>query len=179
MQIKQESKYPNETFFCTTPDGNTISIFRPSLFHVIPKNSGNLETEAGVKLRFFYRMLIGYRIYVMRREDTFLAYVMFQKGKIARYPFVKKGMLLMGPYFVNENFRGQGYAGELIDAALMDLKDYSAVFAWIASSNHASRRALTKAGFEQVGWLNVNGIKKEVVQVQTQHELWKKDLKRI
>ncbi len=158
-------------------NGNTVSVFRPSLFCLIPHNSGNLETERGVKLRFLYRLLIGYRIYLMRREEEFLGYVMFQKGKIARYPFVEKGMLLMGPYFVSEKHRGHAYARQLLKIALNEMSDYSAVFAWIVSDNEPSRRTVSHLGFERIGWLNISGIKKELLQTPTKHELWKKQLK--
>lgn len=167
-------QYPNERVLCTTKDGMTVSVFRPSLLHVIPKNSGNLETERGIKLRFLYRLLIGYRIFLMRRDDEFLAYVMFQKGKIARYPFVARGMLLMGPYFVSEKHRGHAYAKQLIEIGLEQMKPYSAVFAWIVADNESSRKAVTKVGFRRVGWLNISGVKKAVTQTPTKHELWKK-----
>lgn len=168
--------YPNEKMICKTEDGMTFTVFRPSLFHVIPKNSGNLETERGVRLRFLYRMLVGYRIYLMRIDGEFLAYAMFQKGRIARYPFVEKNMLLMGPYYVAEAHRGNGYAGRLIDLALSDLKGYSAAFAWIISDNAASRNALQKAGFQTAGWLKSFGMKKELIQSETRIELLKKEL---
>ena len=57
-------KYKNEEVILKTQDGCTVSVFEPNLFRVIPQNSGNLETERGVKLRFLYRLLIGYRIYL-------------------------------------------------------------------------------------------------------------------
>lgn len=169
-------QYPNEKTICKTQDGATVTVFRPSLFRVIPKNSGNLETERGVKLRFLYRMLVGYRIYLMRKDSRFLAYAMFQRGKIARYPFVEKNMLLMGPYFVNEADRGNGYAGQLLDLALTDLKGYSTAFAWIVSDNASSRKALQKAGFQTVGWLKAAGMKRELIQSETRLELLKKEL---
>lgn len=168
---------PNEKPVCKTEDGNTVTVFRPSLFRLIPCNSGNLETERGVKARFLYRMLVGYRIYLMRKDGEFLAYAMFQKGKITRYPFVEKGALLMGPYYVPEQFRGNGYAGQLLEIAMNNLQGYTAVYAWIAANNEPSRRALSKTGFSHIGWLNTDGIIKKPVQVQTAHELWKKDYK--
>lgn len=169
-------RYPNEKTVCTAEDGMTVSVFSPSLLHLLPKNSGNLETERGVKLRFFYRMLIGCRIYVMRKDDAFISYAMFQKGKIARYPFVGKNMLLMGPYFVSENYRGQGYAGRLLSIAFQNLRDCRTVYAWIAANNAPSRACLKKAGFCQDGWLNADRFKKEKTQQPTNHELWKKNL---
>ena len=169
-------KYKNEEVLYKTDDGNTVSVFRPSLFCLIPHNSGNLETERGVKLRFLYRMFIGYRIYLMRRDDEFLAYVMFQKGKIARYPFVERGTLLMGPYFVSEKHRGNAYAKQLLEIALKQMNSYSAVFAWIVSDNEPSRRTVSNVGFSRVGWLNTSGVKKAVTQTPTKHELWKKEL---
>lgn len=169
-------KYKNEKVILKTQDGCTVSVFEPNLFRVIPQNSGNLETERGVKLRFLYRLLIGYRIYLMRRDDEFIAYVMFQKGRIARYPFVEKGMLLMGPYFVNEKHRGHAYAKKLLEIALEHIGKYRAVFAWIVSDNEPSRRTVSNVGFSRVGWLNTSGVKKAVTQTPTKHELWKKEL---
>lgn len=152
---------PNESFLCNMPDGSTVTVFRPSLFRVIPKNSGNLGTERGVKIRFLYRMLVGYRIYLMRIDGEFLAYAMFQKGRIARYPFVEKNMLLMGPYYVAEAHRGNGYAKQLIENALDSLHGFKALYAWIAANNEPSRRALSKIGFAHIGWLNTDGIIKK------------------
>lgn len=169
--------YPNEKLVCKTEDGLTVTVFRPSLFHVVPRNSGNLETERGVKLRFLYRMFIGFQIYLMRKNDEFIAYAMFQKGKIARYPFVEKNMLLMGPYFVAEAHRGNGYAGQILDLAFSELKGYSTVYAWIVSDNAASRNALYKTGFNTVGWLQSSGMKRDLIQSETRIELLKKTLK--
>lgn len=170
------NKYPNETVLLKTEDGELVSIFKPSLFRLIPNNSGNLETESGVKFRFFFRRFVGYRIWILRKKSTFIAYVMCQRGPNPRYRFVKRNMTLMGPYFVDESFRGRGYAKQLLDIALDGGKNCTAVYAWIVSANESSRRALEKSGFHRAGWMCGNGLKKNLVQQQTNYEIWKKDL---
>lgn len=164
--------YPKEKVICNTQDGMTFSVFHPSLFCLIPRNSGNLETEHGVKLRFFYRFLIGYRIYLLRADNRFIAYAMYQKGRIFRYPFVGKASVLMGPYFVDESIRGRGYAGRILELSLHQMKHAKSAIAWIAANNDSSRHALSKAGFHRIGWMDPAGIKKKTTQSPTNYELW-------
>ncbi|MDD3401296.1 MAG: GNAT family N-acetyltransferase [Eubacteriales bacterium] len=168
-------KYRNERIVRNLSDGKTVSCFTPCLFRLLPQNCGTLKTERHIRLRFLYRFLVGYRIYMLRDGEDFLAYAMFQKGKIARYPFVEKGMYMMGPYFVDEGHRGHALGGTLLSVAVEDVGEFKSIYAWILVDNQPSRRTVTKVGFRQCGYLDSSKIIRSVTQTPTGCQVWRLD----
>ena len=158
---------------------DSVFEFTPTIFKLLPNSCCGLENEPHIKLRFFYRFLIGYRLYLLKENNETIAYCMFQKGKIYRYPFVKKHDLLMGPYFVSEGHRNVGNAKKLLNSALIYLKDkgvYESVYAWIVADNEPSKHVVGQIGFKQCAWLDTSKLRKKISDKATKHGLWKLNL---
>lgn len=164
----------NEKLIAQLDVGN-VTEFKPSLFRLLPAQCCGLEAEPYIRLRFFYRYIVGYKMFLLKINGTTVSYCMFQRGKIRRYPFVGKKDLLMGPYFVTEEYRGQGLSTKLIRAALKTYllnESFENVFAWILEDNDASKRAVTNIGFLHKCWLDMTGTVKRTTNKPTKYGLW-------
>lgn len=171
-------KYRGETVIRQLDGGLTLSRFRPSLFRLIPNNCGNLNSERHIVLRFLYRFMVGYSIFILRDGNVFLAYAMYQKGKIARYPFVSKRDYLMGPYYVNESYRGKRLAGKLLRESTAELGNFESVYCWILQDNVSSQHAVTTAGYRQIGYLDTDRFIRERTETKTACQLWMHERRR-
>lgn len=168
----------NERLIAASNDEVVVE-FTPTIFRLLPEDCCGLEKEPHIHLRFFYRFMVGYKMYILKKNGTAVAYAMVQWGKIRRYPYVGRRDLMLGPIFVNPEYRGMGLVGKVIRGALSTMKAtgrYDAVYAWIVESNHSSQKAVSKVGFYKHAWLDASGFIKKPVDHPTNYGLWKLDL---
>ena len=154
-----------------------LKCFNPSVFRLFPNDSGSLGHSFSEKLRYAYRLLGDYRIYLLKDGETTLGHAVMQRGGISRYPFVKKGGWLLGPYFIEPQHRGHGYAKTLLSLVWQDVAPSSnAVNACILSDNPASLKTVSALGWKRIGYLDArSAFKKKLVECVTPCEVWRLD----
>jgi len=83
----------------------SIKIFKPSIYSLFYGNLRRMNFHE--KIRFFITLLSGYKIYYLFKGDEDIGYCVVSKGSNLRYPFATKKDIIIGPYFIKENHKGQ------------------------------------------------------------------------
>lgn len=97
----------------------------------------------------------GYKVYYMMKNDDVLAYCLVAKGG-RRLKCTTKKDIVLGPYFVMPNKRGQGLSKILIDIILNKLEiEYESAYDYIHKDNIPSIRASIAVGFREFGRANI------------------------
>ena len=139
-----------------------LYVFRPSIFKLYPKSGDMLEMNIKEIATHLVRLIHGYKIYILTdKNDVVKGSILFSNGGSYRYPFASKNDLIEGPDYTVPEFRGQGVAGRICNAAMNEFeKNYDTVYATVALTNIASLKRLKKSGFEVVGKLKADKIKR-------------------
>lgn len=74
-----------------------------------------------------------------------------------KFSFAEKGDFVLGPYWVNPNFRNHGIGGKIVERLTHDLN--SNVFAYICKTNTPSIVAMQKVGYTIIGNMEKSGNK--------------------
>lgn len=156
-------------------DGLSLWCFTPGLFRLFPKNCRALSSGIRARLQYAYRLLDGYCVYVLRKEDECIGYAVLRNGPIRRYPFVGKGDALLAPYWIAEKYRRQGLAYRMLDTLRKDPNlPFCTIYACVLTDNLASIRTLRKVGATLVGYLDKREASvKRLTQQQTNCTIWK------
>lgn len=152
--------------------------FKPKIWRLFPKKCVNLGQSFSDKIRYAYRLLGGYRIYTLNSDGKSLGYAVMQRGKVSRYPFVGKRDWLLGPYLIDRQHRGHGYAKEMLELVKQDMKSVDGrIYACILLDNPASIKTVEKIGYRQVGYLDArSAYKKKLVEQSTPCGVWCLDM---
>ena len=117
------------------------------------------------RLRFLKEMLSGeYREYYLADGDMLVGYCVVAPGG-RRLTISTKYDVVLGPYFVAPEHRGNGYAKVLVRMALQNCSyNYRNAYDWIHKENYASIKTTEACGFVQEGHkLNVVGRTRKLV----------------
>lgn len=124
---------------------NKYSIFKykPNICNLFYNNMEKITVQR--KIRFLMELIRGYEVYYLMIENELVAYSVVSKGG-GRYSFATEKDIVVGPYFVDEKFRGKGYSEILIGEILAFCK-YENAYDWIKKDNLPSLKCSFKVGF--------------------------------
>lgn len=135
---------------------------KPSLIDLLPCDLRSKTTHE--KIRWLIQFPFGYKVYTLRKKvpagTEEIAYCFVSRAGNYRYPFAKKGDVIVGPYYVAPEHRGCHFAARLIAQCLKCFPN-QIVWDFIESENKASIITSEKAGFQYVGdakyskWLRI------------------------
>ena len=138
--------------------GLCIYLFIPSFFRLTPMSGKTIKLNFFKRIRFFQMLQIGYRVYLFCDEnDSVLGSATFTNGGLRRYPFANREDLILGPYFVQQKFRGRGLASLFISRILeKHEKPKGSIYAHVWHETKAPLRVLDKLGFKKIDRYTVN-----------------------
>ena len=129
-------------------DGFKLFKYKPTLLHMF----GGLYPEPVTIrriIRFGLALKCGYEIFYLVDKDKTVAYCTVQSGRSKRFDYSNERDIIIGPYVVIEEYRGQSIASKLIKEVLKIKKGtYNYAFAYIKKENVASIKTCEKVGFE-------------------------------
>ncbi len=121
--------------------------YKPTLMHMFGKLYPESITVRRI-IRFALALKCGYEIYYLTDKDETVAYCTVQSGKSKRFDYSTEKDIIIGPYVVVEEYRGQSIASKLIEEVLKIRKGtYNYAFAYIKKENIASIKTCEKVGF--------------------------------
>lgn len=129
--------------------------FSSSVLHLLPEK---LCCCFSGKERLFLllRAFRGYQIYYLMDGEKPVSYSFFKRNYLHKYAFLQRGEVLINPYFVFPEYRGNGLGGKLLKAAMEDgKKEWSSVWAVVLDDNEPSIRTLQRLGFSDCGFSDV------------------------
>ncbi len=100
-----------------------------------------------------YRSISGIIVYAIMKDDICVANALLKHNYLHRYGFMKKGDMIINPYWTNPDYQRRGYASHLLQGIKNDNKEFwKCVYAVVVKNNIASRRCLETNGFELAGY---------------------------
>jgi len=132
--------------------GCKLFVFRPCIFALIPKEFADTFGLLD-RIRLSVRVWRGYYLYCVVREHKLVGYTFLKRNYLHKYAFMRRGDLLINPYYVSENMRGQGISTDMLRTILQDhALPRNRIWALVKSDNGPSLTVLKKLGFRNVGW---------------------------
>lgn len=142
---------------------NEMSIYEynPSMFKPFYINLEPLSFRRRVRL--FLAYFSGFKVYYLKYKDNYVGYCLVQSGKDRRYKFADEKDIMVGPYFIHENYRGQKLSIVLLDFVLNKVKlDFRYAYDYIHKSNVPSIKASKAVGFKFFSDANVSKILRRI-----------------
>lgn len=145
--MKEKTIWQDEKYFIIRRE--------PSLTNLLPTKlrRGGLHE----KLRWMVQYIYGYHVYILAEKKSGeketgaaeIGYCFAGDGASFRYTFARRGDVLIGPYFILPEKRGQGLAAMLVTVCLKaELSENGKAWEFIQHNNIASIRTAEKVGFE-------------------------------
>lgn len=152
----------NKMIFLDRVKGVDFYIYTPTIFHQYNKcYKKKEEPEYWNSIRHRIRMFVqhityGYSVVYMFSENQILGHIVVSRGG---RDFLKttKDDIVLGPIWINPNFRGRGFGTIGIDFVLNSKKiKYNRAFERISPTNVASIRTVEKNNFKFFGKVSQN-----------------------
>ena len=137
--------------------------YAPSVFMPL---YGSMQKISFVRrMRFFFEYFYKdrYKVYYLSSGEKYVGYCVVAPGG-RRLRVSSRQDVVLGPYFVFEQYRGRGYSKILLQLTLKYCSyPYNYAYDWIHETNKASIRASEAVGFEAVGRLRVVGMMRRLI----------------
>ncbi len=154
-----------------TVGGVSYSLWRftPTLCAPMPKDLPDAGSDGVPIWRCMLRLSRGYSVYVLRDGHECVGFATLRNAG-SRYPFIKRGDVLLAPYFIDSGSRGRGLAKPMLTEAGKDHK--GRVFALVLTDNTASVKTLSAIGYKDLGFVDTGGFIKRQTERPTRCKLW-------
>lgn len=138
-------------------------IYKPTFGKWLYKNYEHMRIQRWVRFLLEYVSKQRYVVYYIAEKDTILGYCFLAPGG-RRLKCSNEKDIVLGPYYILPEFRGNGYSVELIRAVVERLHlDYAYAYDYIAKDNIPSKKATEACGFLKCAELNIRGVLRKLV----------------
>lgn len=135
----------NFTFYEYTP-----TLFKPFYINLEPLTLRR-------RIRLFLAYFSGFKVYYLKENNQFVGYCLVQSGKDKRYNFANKDDIMVGPYFIDEKFRGRKLSVVLLNFVLNKAGiKFNNAYDYIHKGNIPSIKASEAVGFTYYSDANVS-----------------------
>ena len=132
--------------------------YQPTLFHPLLLDFEPMRFVRRVRFLLEYLQKGKYLVYYLAEHDDFVAHCVVVPGG-RKSQCTTEDDIVLGPYYVEKTKRGKGYSEILIKRVLARYPfPYTCAFDYIAKSNIPSIRASEKCGFKRYAELDVVGV---------------------
>jgi GNAT superfamily N-acetyltransferase len=97
-------------------DGLLYYKYTPSIFRPVYVNLEPLSLRRRVRLLMAH--FAGYTVYYIAEGNEYVGYCVVQSGSDKRYIFATKEDIIVGPYFIREDYRGKKLSVSLLKYVL-------------------------------------------------------------
>lgn len=108
----------------------------------------------------------GYYVYYLSYLGHITGYCIVTPGG-RRLKISTSKDIVLGPYYIALEYRGKGYAKEMIRLTLKNCRyDYHYAYDWIDMKNIGSMNVTEACGFKECGRLNVVGVFRRLIETE-------------
>lgn len=126
-------------------DGLKVLKYEPTAFK--PFYIDMEPTTIMRRIRFLIDYKYGYTVYYLQKDKRLIGYCTITSGKNPRFWFANEKDIIIGPYFVEEEYRGNGYSTILVDTVIYHCeKQWEKAYVYILNSNIPSIKVTEKVG---------------------------------
>lgn len=149
-----------------------LQIYSSKITQILPREYQNCFPYE-MKKHLLFRAISGYYLYYYAVKDSVICYCFLKKNYFHKYTFMLKGDLIINPYYVVPEYRGNGIAKQLINQVLLHRPNPSArIWAVVEKKNVPSVKVLQKVGFTFKGSVETCHWRHHISQTETPLELW-------
>ena len=99
------------------------------------------------RFRFLIDLKYGYSVYYLKKGEDFIGYCTITSGKNPRFWFATDDDIIVGPYYVDEKYRGNGYSTMLVDTVIHKCENHwKKAYVYILNTNIPSIKVTEKVG---------------------------------
>lgn len=129
--------------------------YKPSIFKPFYVNLERLSLRR--RIRFLLGYFSGYSVYYMVKDDDYIGYCVIQNGRDRRYKFATEEDIIVGPYFIREEYRGRKLSIALLKYILNDTGiQFRYAYDYIRRDNEPSIKASEAVGFKYMSDADVS-----------------------
>ena len=137
----------------------------PTLFSPLYCNFEPMSLVRRIRFLFDYLHKRAYRVYYLKVDNDIVGYCFITPGG-RRLNCSTNEDIVVGPYYIQERYRGKGLSEILINTSLANSAySYKTAYAWVFKKNIPSIKACEACGFIKYGELNVVGKIRRLVEV--------------
>lgn len=101
------------------------------------------------RIRLIFAFFAGYSVYYLVKSGKYIGYCLVQSGKDRRYKFATEKDIIVGPYYINEEYRGKKLSIELLNYILKHSGlEFECAYDYISKDNLPSIKASEAVGFK-------------------------------
>ena len=99
------------------------------------------------RIRFLIDLKYGYFVYYLQLNQELIGYCTITSGKNPRFWFANDSDIIIGPYYIDVKYRGNGYSTKLVDLVInkCDIM-WNNAYAYILNTNTPSIRVIERVG---------------------------------
>lgn len=133
----------------------TFYEYEPSIINPFYINLEPLTIKRRIRLLSAY--FSGFKVYYIKEANNFVGYCLVQSGKDKRYSFAREGDIMVGPYFIHEDYRGRKLSKVLLEFVLKKSNIiYENAYDYIHKDNIPSIKASEAVGFSYFSDANIS-----------------------
>ncbi|MFG6121503.1 hypothetical protein [Thalassobacillus sp. B23F22_16] len=135
--------------------------YNPSITKPFYKDLEPLTLKRRVRLLLAY--LTGYKVFYIADKNNLIGYCLVQNGKDKRYKFSTKKDIIVGPYFVHEDYRGRKLSIVLLDYILNTSGiEFKFAYDYIHKDNIPSIKASEAVGFQYLSDAHITKLLRSI-----------------
>lgn len=101
------------------------------------------------RFRFWIDYKYGYKVFYLKKENQFIGYCTITSGNNPRFWFADNNDIIIGPYFIEEKYRNQGYSRKLVDIVINKCGlNWRNAYIYILNDNYPSIAVAKRLGGE-------------------------------
>jgi RimJ/RimL family protein N-acetyltransferase len=142
-------------------EGLTYYVYKPSITKPFYINMESLSLRRRIRLLMAY--FAGYEVYYVAIGKEFIGYCLVQSGSDRRYTFATKEDIIVGPYFIREDYRGKKLSISLLKYVLYTAEtNFKNAYDYIHKDNIPSIKASKAVGFKYMSGAKISKLTRQI-----------------
>ncbi|MDD4436540.1 MAG: hypothetical protein PHS04_00685 [Tissierellia bacterium] len=142
-------------------DGLTYYEYKPSIIKPFYINLEPISLRRRVRLLMAY--FAGYTVYYIADENEIIGYCLVQSGSDRRYTFATHEDIIVGPYFIREDYRGHKLSISLLNYVLYESGlNFKFAYDYIHKNNTPSIKASQAVGFIYMNNAKISKLTRQI-----------------
>ncbi|NLD46026.1 MAG: hypothetical protein GX660_02340 [Clostridiaceae bacterium] len=142
-------------------DGLIYYEYKPSIIKQFYVDLETISLRRRVRLLMAY--FAGYTVYYIAEGNEYVGYCLVQNGSDRRYTFATSEDIIVGPYFIREDYRGRKLSISLLKYVLYTAEiNFKYAYDYIHKDNLPSIKASMAVGFKYMSDAKVSKLTRRI-----------------
>ncbi|MFC7319289.1 GNAT family N-acetyltransferase [Halobacillus campisalis] len=139
----------------TEKEGLSFYLYKPTILKPFFKQLEPITLKRRIRLLLAY--FTGYTVYYIGENNNLIGYCLVQNGKDNRYKFASEKDVIVGPYFIHEEYRGRKLSKILLEFILKQPElTFRYAYDYIHKDNIPSIKATEAVGFHYLSHAHIS-----------------------